>query len=358
MSKRLIQMILPAAALLAALNAWADTFLEPPLPTTTNRWAMDFRMAFNVTASFQTKFGPSTPIAPPGVSGVDRNYDDGYNRVDDIGGGGYTHYWGYDDASQYDAANHTLTMHSASGTAGSEQGSEALQFGVELTYNRELGRRGKYRWGVETAINYMNVSIHDDQAAPVRGTLLTDTYQLPPSVNGGYVIPPPAPYHGTYEAPPSGSPTIYDTPSNRATSALNATSSGHRDFDADVIGWRLGPYLEFPVATNFSVSLSGGFSLVGVVCDYRFRETVTYNNPGSTLDGLQVPFRGSGSHAGLLAGGYVGGGISVVLEKGWSAFGGAQFQYAGSYTHREGVGSAKLDLGKSIFVSLGATYSF
>jgi hypothetical protein len=97
---------------------------------------------------------------------------------------------------------------------------------------------------------------------------------------------------------------------------------------------------------------------VGVISDYRYHETVTYHDPGSAFDNLEVLVRGSGSNAGLLAGGYVGAGFSVVLEKGWTAYGGAQFQYAGTYTHREGVSSAKLDLGKSLFVSLGASYSF
>jgi len=322
--------------------------------------ALSFRMAFNITASFTTQVGPDNPIPDPGISGVDRNYDDGYNRVDNNGNvDGITHYWGYDSDSQYDAVNHTITMHSASGASVANDRNDNLQMGLELTFNRELLRRGKARIGVETAINYQYVSIHDNLPATFNGTLVTDTYQLPAlPFGGGYVTPPPAPYQGTYEPPASGLATLSDAPSARSTSSVSGTSGGERNFEANVIGWRLGPYVDFPVATNLSFSISGGFSLVGVISDYRYDETVTYNDPGSAFDNLEVPIRGSGTHGGVLAGAYVGGAFHLVLEKGWTAFGGVQFQYAGTYTHREGVSSAKLDLGKSLFVSIGSSYSF
>jgi hypothetical protein len=354
MKLRLIAPCLSALAGLAALSVNGQNVLQPAAVETPNRLAMSYRMAFNVSASFTTDFGPGVAIPGPGVSGVDRNYDDGYNRVDSTGNaGGYTRYWGYDNDSQYDAANHTITMHSATGSSTANDRGGGPQVGCELTYNRELGRKGKYRWGVETALNYMNVAIHDDQAASVRGTHTGDTYQLPPIPGGGgFVIPPPAPYEGPYDSTGIGNPVIYDSPSARVTSALAGTSSGDRDFNADVFGWRVGPYVEFPVVTNLSFSLSGGFSLVGVVSDYRFNEAV------NTADGLVEIIPGSGSNAGLLAGAYVGGGFHLVLEQGWTAYGGAQFQYAGNYTHREGASRARLDLGESIFVSFGATYSF
>jgi hypothetical protein len=346
--------------LAAAMPLGAQNLIQLPAAATPNRLGLSYRMAFNIEVSFKTQFNPALLQAGPGISGVDRNYDDGYNRVDNTGNeDGITHYWGYESDSQYDAALHTITLHGASGSTEAGSRDDGLQMGVELTYNRELGRRGKARWGVESAINYLKVSIRDNQPAGVGGTLVTDTYQLPElPFGGGYVIPPPAPYHGTHEPPASGLATLSDSPSSRATSALNATSSGTRDFDANVIGWRIGPYLEFPVVTNLSFSLSGGFSLVGVISDYRYNETVTYHDPGSALDNLEVAMEGSGTHSGLLAGGFVGGGFYLALEKGWTAFGGVQFQYAGTYTHGEGASSAKLDLGKSLFVSLGASYSF
>jgi hypothetical protein len=353
MNKQAITPYLTLSVLLAALPSGAQdvsaTKAESP-----NRMSLSYRMAFNVAADFRTTLGAGVSLPEPGVSGVDRNYDDGYNRVDGTGNaGGYTRYWGYDYDDQYDAVNHTITMHRASGSSVANDRNDGLQPGFELTYARELGRRGKCRWGVETAINYMNVRIRDKQPAGISGTFITDTYQLPPLPGGGYVIPPPAPYEGPYDPTGIGNPAIYDTPSNRVTSDLSAVSGSIRDFSADVIGWRLGPCVEFPVVTNVSFSLSGGFSLVGVISDYRFNETVT-----GTADGNVTQIRGSGSHGGVLPGGHVAGTFHIRLEKGWTAFAGAQFQGAGRYIHREGASRARLDLGKSIFVSIGASYSF
>jgi hypothetical protein len=67
---------------------------------------------------------------------------------------------------------------------------------------------------------------------------------------------------------------------------------------------------------------------------------------------------GSGSHSGWLPGGYVAGNISVALSDSWALVAGAQFEDVGHYTQNLNGKQATLDLSKSIFVTVGLSYSF
>lgn len=333
--------------------------LEVPQAPPLNQFSLGFRMGFNIQASFKTAFGSGAAIPAPGVHGVNRNYDDGYNRVDDTGNaGGYTRYWGYDYNSQYDPGANTITMHSAAGSASTGNRGDELLPGFELSYQRELGRQGRWHWGLETALNYQRLSIRDNSSTAINGVLTSDTYQMPPVPGGGYVIPPPAPYQGQPGSSGNGNPAIYDTPSSRSTSPLAATVGGSRSFDADIFGWRVGPRLEIALSDNVSLAISGGFSLVGVASDFSVNQVVSYYEPGSGVDQINTPIKGAGSHSELLMGGYVSGQASVALAREWRAFAGVQFQDVGSYTQKLGSSAARLDLSQSLFVSFGATYSF
>ena len=331
--------------------------LQSPQRPSPDRYGASFRMGFNITANFKTGFGSSNP-GPATGGGQDRTYDDGYNKVDSSGNAfGYTRYWGYDHdgnqpgfASQYDPNNGTITMNSASGSVSSTGRDGDPQPGFELTYNRELGRNKNCRWGFEAAFNYMNVGIHDAQSLTANGTLISDTFQLPPLEGGGFVAPPPAPYSHGPDLSPSGNPVLGDLPS-RNTSALAASITGFRDFDANVFAWRLGPYAEIPLGSKASLFLSGGLALGAVASEFNFNELI--------LTGTgTVPATGSSSHADFLVGGYIGGALDVALSKKCSVFGGVQFQSAGSYTHREGNSQARLNLSESLFVTLGLGFSF
>src|SRR5271157_5716032 len=81
--------------------------------TADDDWTRHFRVGavvgLNISASFNEHglFNISGNNAAGGI------YDDGYVREDQTGNaGGYTSYWGYNDASQYNAAAQTLSMHS------------------------------------------------------------------------------------------------------------------------------------------------------------------------------------------------------------------------------------------------------
>src|SRR5215471_15014422 len=102
MNKFLLLPLLLAAGSLAGQSvlgqdAPGSLQLEPPPSRSLNHFGASFRMGFNIKTDFKTSFGSGQTTPGVGVHGVDRTYDDGYNKVDSTGNaGGYTTFWGYE----------------------------------------------------------------------------------------------------------------------------------------------------------------------------------------------------------------------------------------------------------------------
>lgn len=336
--------------------------LEAPKPESLNRFGLSFRMGFNVSTCFRNfgNFASALPQSPPLVTpdGDPYNYDNGYVYPDaGTANSGLTHYWGYQDASQLPGNGTILMQRSTSqgaspGFSSGDRRDDVLP-GMELTYNRELGRIRKLHWGLEAAFNYMNVNINDRQ--PLRGratvatSVLTDAYPLLVPEN----LMPPAPYTGRKNVPAvviGASPTSSSTAMEQ--DSVTETVRGTRHFDADIFGFRLGPYLEMPLGGKVTAALSGGLSLAAVTSDFSFTETI---EAGSVI----LPTRrGAGSHSDLLVGGYVEGNVSYALTQSAGLFAGVQFQDLGRYAQSVNRREAVLDLSRSIFATLGFSYSF
>jgi len=346
--------LLPVATfglLSVSAQSFKPTEVVVPPADSLNRLSASFRMAFNVGVKFENAGAFAAGSAQTTPDGDAFNYDDGYVLTDSSGNLlGYTRYWGYDYNSQLSGAG-TLLMHrySSAGVTAAANLEEPLP-GVELRYRREFGRGEKMRWGLEVAANYMRVNVSDSQTLAANVTRLTDAYPLPPLEGGGYVTPPPAPYYHGADLSAQGNPVIGATPVSSLTDTMAAAVSGLHSFDANVIGWRLGPYVEMPLGERGKLSLSGGLSLAYVLSDFYFDEIVA--SPGNPTAS------GGGSDSGFLAGGYVAGEVSYQLSKAWDVFGSAQFQYLGEYTQYEDGRAAVLDLSKTMFVSVGLSYSF
>jgi hypothetical protein len=340
--------------------------LQPPPPPSRNRFGLSARVGFNIETRFRD-LGPVprlfprlNPAALMNLDGERYNYDNGYVFPDaGTPNSGLTHYWGYQGFAYGGASqlpgNGTILMQRASSGPMVSQGFDSMGRedgalpGLELTYNRELGRDSSFRWGLEAAFNYMNVSARDDQ--PLRAarstTVLTDAYPL--------LVPesllPPAPYEGRKNTP---GVVIGATPQSSTDSTTMQTAMGSRgmEFDADVFGFRLGPYLEVPVGGKFTLGLSGGLSVAEINSDFSFTQVL---RSGSLVVSSS---RGSSSHNDTLAGGYVEGTASYSFTPKAGIFASAQFQDIGEYSHAVQQKEATLDLSQSIFVSLGFSYSF
>jgi hypothetical protein len=320
-------------------------------PETLNRFGLSYRMGFNIPVHMRN-FGSfsSAPNPKRNLDNSPYNYDNGYVYPDaGTPNSGVTHYWGYSgftyNGSSQLPGNGTILMQRTSSAGLNSEGRENdPQSGLELTYNRELGRNKNLRWGLEAAFNYMNVSIDDSRPLAGNASLRTDAFalQVPESL-----MPPPG-YQGRKNNP---GVVIGSTPQSSETLILE-TVTGSRKLDADIFGLRLGPCLEIPVSKHVSVGFSGGLSLAEINSNFRYTETIQAGP-------VKLPStRGSGSNNDLLAGGYVEGNVSCSLNRSTGVFAGVQFQDLGQYSHKINSREAVLDLGKSIFVTLGLSYSF
>jgi hypothetical protein len=305
-----------------------------------NRFGLGYQMGFNISARFKNLNGFASSSNPgAAIAGIDHTYDDGYNRVDTSGtNSSTTWFWGYENSSQL-PGNGTVVMNSSSAIASSSSTERKdPQHGFELTYDRELGRLGKWKWGVETALGYTDVTISNNN--PDDAQRISDAYTL------GGAFPPAAPYHGT-EAGPG---FLIGTTPNRTVTTIVGGVKGNRQFDANIFGLRVGPYLELPLDDRWSLMFSGGFALLAVNSDFKFRETIV-ESPSQTR-------RGSGSHADFLPAAYISGNVLYAVRENVNLFAGAQFQTAATYSHKEGGKEVELDLGKSVFVNFGIAFSF
>jgi hypothetical protein len=349
---KISHLILPILVASTAVALCAD---DPSGDSFLNHLSFSAQLGFNIRAHF----GPR--ITPDGML---YNYIDGYVLMDSTGDydptgtylppQGITQNWGYDNSgSQAKEVPTILMTRSAPGTdLASRSFGDDPQLGAELTYTHELGARGKLRYGIEAAVNYMNLCLRDDSSST--GPAIQDTYSYAfPGIIGN--TPPPAPtaagqpYQGRYSSAQPGF-NISDTPVSSAP--VTATVASHCQFDADLWGFRLGPYLEYPLGTNVNLSVSGGLAVGLLDSTASWAQTVSINGVFSSSAS------GSGNDFDVLWGGYVNADITWRVSKRWSATGGVRCQDLGTYQHALGGRQIELDLRNSIFVTLGIGYSF
>ena len=327
---------------------WADeAFTRVPVKPL-NRFSLNARFGLNISAKFMGMSGISlTPPPRTTPDGSQYNYDDGYVLTDISGNaGGQTWNWGYDQSGQI--SGNTILMHrstvSAAAPSATGVGGGDPQSGFEFVYDRELGNRNKLYFGLEAAVNYMSLSLKDTSTFSGNVSRVTDAY---PFTSG--TTPPPAPYQGSFAGPGF---VLGATPVSSTTAPGGATIVDQRNYDADVWGFRLGPYAEYPLSQKIDLWFSGGLA-VGVVDG-----SASWNETASIAGGNTLVGSGGGSDLGLLWGAYLSANVSWQLSEHWSAEGGVQYQYLGTYEHNFGGQAMQLDLSKSVFITIGLGYSF
>ena len=328
-------------------NVWIQV---PPEPL--DDWSRHFRIGmlvgFNFKASFsmsgQFSVSGSQPGAP-GVSGVDHFYDDGYVRVDETGNAlGKTIFWGYNDASQYNATAQTLTFHSAQEfrTSGSSTSDGSPNFGFDLAYGGRLGHWGAARIGWEFGFGLLPINIKDTQ--PMAGIVSRTVHSF---TTGGIVLPT-APYNGV--ASGSG-PTIDDRATALPDDTGPGTIGGSRTLDTTLYMWRLGPLFHWELSPQLAVSLSAGPAVGLVSGDLKYDEVVV---AGSTSG------RNTGSIGGsdVVFGGYVGATLMYHAVENGDFYVGVQYMPLGSAQISGGGRQARLDMSGGLYISAGINWPF
>jgi opacity protein-like surface antigen len=263
-----------------------------------------------------------------------------------------TWYWGYASSGSAQGNSMVLSSSSSPATGVSKDNSNDPQNGVEITYDHEFFRKNKWRFGLESAFGYTRISISDSRTLTAFVNRITDTFTIP----GGVIVPPPG-YHGTFEGPGA---VIGADPSGHTTTMTTQTGDtivGSRSLDANVFSIRVGPYVEYQLSERFSLLLGGGLYLVVGDSRFQFREQVTIVDPVTGFQSTET-HSGSGSQTDFLVGGYVGMNVMYSLTKDVDLFVGAQLQSVGRDVTRSNGKEAILNMGKSVVVSIGASYSF
>ena len=320
----------------------------------TNHLNLSARFGFNISAKFKGVSGLSSPAGAPRTTphGDAYNYDDGYILTDTSGNfGGQSWYWGYDNsASQVSGNSVLLSRSSFSGSTPSATAEGDPGLGAELVYSRPLGAWGRFNYGFEVTGNYLNVSLRNNRSFATGVRRMTDAYDFTPGTTPPSATPG-NPYQGSFEGPGF---LISDTPSSTSSSVIpnGATIVGHRDYNADVWGTRLGPTFEYPVNEKLSLSLSGGFAAAFVSADASWSESVRI------LGSRGTALSGSGSGSDFLWGFYLAGNVAYELNERWSLVGSVQYQYLGTYERNFGGRSVEANFGNTIFLTAGLGFKF
>lgn len=309
-------------------------------------WARHFRVGtlvgLNIKANF--KLGGQFTISGHPQAGV---YDDGYVREDQTGNAqGLTSFWGYDNASQYDAASHALTMHETASfstptKSGGSQDDEPY-LGFDLAYGGNIWYVGRTRIGWEMGFGLLPINISQGESGNVavrRSVFSFDT--------GGIVMPT-APYHGGSSGV---GPTIHDTPTSLPDEMTPGTVNGSETLDVTLYTLRLGPSFYWDLNRYIGVSLSGGPAVGLVSGALTFNETITAGG-GTSRN------KGSIGANEIVYGGYVSGALMYHAVKNGDLYIGAQFMPMNNATVSGKGRQARLDLGGALFLSAGINWPF
>lgn len=332
-----------------------------------NRISFSYRLGFDISGRFKTVRGFSELLnsIPETGHGIDRNYIVGtqyetYVRRD-INNNQYfdpetgqivyaTVNWGVSSLDQIRGGMVAMSTITEVSGGSFEAESEEVTHGLEMFYNRQIGRVGKGKWGVEAAFAFDQVELRDSGAASRIEKHITDYYRLLGPAPDVFVVPP----QGGFDAPPTGWPLLVDEPisGGRETDIVTVANavSGNYEFDATLFGFRLGPYAEFPLGKKWHFSLSGGLALLLVDGQFGYQEVVAgYPDLSSS---------GRGKDEDLLVGGYVAGRIHHYLSKRMTVFVGGQWQGMSKYRQNVGGKEAQIDVGGRAFFTAGIGFDF
>jgi len=311
-----------------------------------DRFSLNTHLGFNLKADFKGLGGfPAQTNPGPDAGGANHEYDDGFNRVDaGANSGGKTWYWGYQSGSQLRDDAVAMSSSSAPGTAELDGVRDDPQYGVELTYARELGSNSSYWWGVVAGVSWVNLTFRENATFNSDVQRLTDTYSL------GGIVAPTAPYAGTFNGP---GPLIADDPVRRIDTLPGAAvTTGQYSLEANLYTLRLGLVYESPFNDWLALQFGGGG--VGGILDseFRFSEQVSLAGVGNLNRG------GSSSETGLVGGAYGEVGFIFYLGERWTATASVQYQYLSDFSQKADGKKATVGFKDTLYLCVGVGTRF
>jgi hypothetical protein len=313
------------------------------------------RTEFSGFGNFQNPF----PVPAP-AGATNYFYANGSVQVDSSGNaGGLTTFWAYNNASQYDPAafgglgaiNYSAFSSGLSGAGSVVDNNVAAAAGFEMHGYLDLGSVSflptmaagrSATWGLRTGLQYARVNNSNTAGQVGAVGTINDSFNL----NG--VIPPAAPYAGTFLGP---GPLLGDTPT-RTTGTAVAAISGYRNLDVQLFVSTFGSYVALPVTKDLDVMLEGGAVLALASGNYKYESTVTVPGAGTQVSG------GQKSSTKLLPGVYTSVGLAWHLTDQFMLQGAVRYQFMRQYSLVANGSNANLSFDSALVLSLSATYKF
>lgn len=316
-----------------------------------NRFSIGPRLSFNISASLR-----NLPVA----ANTGPDYDDGFVREDSsANAGGLTWNWGYNNTNQIIGASPSreLELH---GVASPRNGTtdeldQPLQYGFEVGYGREFWRFGKadapIRVGFEASFGASALAMDEENIVTGSQTRIADRYLL------GGVIPPPAPYSGSFlgPLPPNPpAPLIGTNLISRTTSTETVQAFQRAEMDGTFWGFRFGPFVEVPIAGRFQGQFGAGLAVMHADVKLSYFESFATTGIGGPPQNRQD----ERSTAEWLFGFYTEAKVQYWLNEVVALYLGAQFQTMDDMSLSATDKEAVIDFGTTLSVVTGVIYAF
>jgi hypothetical protein len=312
------------------------------------------RTEFSGFGNFRNPF----PVPAP-AGGTNYFYTNGSVQVDSSGNaGGQTSFFSYNNAAQYDPAgfggngalNFSTLGGNVSGAGSVVDNNVAAAAGFQMYGYLDLGEVSflpaadgrKASWGLRTGVQYARVNNSNNAGQVGSVGTINDSFNL----NG--VIPPAAPYTGTFGGP---GPLLGDTPT-RTTGTAVAAISGYRQLDVQLAVTTFGSYLALPVTKKLDVMLEGGGVLAVASGGYTYESTVSVPGVGTQVSG------GHKHSTKLLPGVYTSVGLAWHMTEQFSLQGSVRYQFMRQFSLNANGSNANLSFDSAFVLSLGALYKF
>jgi hypothetical protein len=314
------------------------------IPSDTDDWTRHFRIGAIVGMNMSASFKDSGTFNLSGNNAANGTFDDGYVRPDQTGDPHYTSNWGYNNASQFNAANNTLSLHSGTSfsTSSSADADGGPFPGFEMAYGDNLWYWKHARVGWELGFGLLPIDIKQDSTAPA--SVFQNTYVF----NTGGIIMPTAPYQG---GPGGVGPLLTNSPSSFSSAMTAGTVSSSRKLDAMLYTVRFGPSFYWDLTEHIGMSLGAGPALGIASGDYKYNETI---NAGGNV----IHNSGRVSATDVVFGGYVSSALMYHVQESADIFVAVQYMPMGDADFSGGGREAKLKLGGQLYFSVGVNWPF